>query len=101
MALSMKMMLNMASRNIKNYWISRKNDDDTYSNVDIKSAQSGDVIWFSVESTDEEAMEAIKTLESLNLHTYSCTLDKNHEQYTGKPMKSKTGAVQYLILDKL
>ena len=72
------------------YWFSRKTDDG-YENISIDEVNDGDIIWFRSTAKREDLDDAKKALKQLDLHMYSKTIDKNQEEYTGKPILPMIG----------
>ena len=79
------------------YWFSRKTDDG-YENIPIDEVDDGDIIWFRSTATREDLDDAKKALKPLDLHMYSKTIDRTKEEYTGKPMYTKSGACSFILL---
>ena len=82
------------------YWFSRKTDDG-YENVPIDKVNDGDIIWFRSTATREDLDDAKKALKQLELHMYSKTIDRNKEEYTGKPTYTKSGACSFILLSNM
>jgi hypothetical protein len=91
--LNIDQIINIVSKNLKNYWFSRKNEDDTYENIDLDEVQQGDIVWFNKDADVDDMKEVKKTLAQMNMHMYSKSL---YEE--GKLIKSKSGAYSFLIL---
>ena len=79
------------------YWFSRKTDDG-YENISIDEVDNGDIIWFRSTAKREDLADAKKALKQLDLHMYSKTVDRNKEEYTGKPMYTESGACSFILL---
>ena len=91
--LKIQEIINIVSRNLQNYWFSRKNEDDTYENIEFEDVQQGDIVWFNKDADVDDMKEVKKTLAQMNMHMYSKSL---YEE--GKLIKSKSGAYSFLIL---
>ena len=91
--LNIDQIINIVSSNLKNYWFSRKNEDNTYENIDLDEVQQGDIVWFNKDADADDMKEVKKTLAQMKMHMYSKSLYEN-----GKLMKSKSGAFSFLIL---
>ena len=91
--LKIQEIINIVSRNLQNYWFSRKNEDDTYENIEFKDVQQGDIVWFNKDANAEDMIEVKKSLSRMKMHMYSKTL---YEE--GKLTKTKSGAYSFLIL---
>jgi|TARA_R100000005_G_C4979113_1_gene189413 hypothetical protein len=91
--LNIDQIINIVSSNLKNYWFSRKNEDNTYENIDLDEVQQGDIVWFNKDADVDDMKEVKKTLAQMNMHMYSKSLYED-----GKLMKSKSGAFSFLIL---
>ena len=91
--LNIDQIINIVSSNLKNYWFSRKNEDNTYENIDLDEVQQGDIVWFNKDADADDMKEVKKTLAQIKMHMYSKSLYED-----GKLMKSKSGAFSFLIL---
>ena len=91
--LNIDQIINIVSSNLKNYWFSRKNEDNTYENIDLDEVQQGDIVWFNKDADADDMKEVKKTLAQMKMHMYSKSLYED-----GKLMKSKSGAFSFLIL---
>ena len=91
--LNIDQIINIVSSNLKNYWFSRKNEDNTYENIDLEDVKQGDIVWFNKDADADDMKEVKKTLAQMKMHMYSKSLYEN-----GKLMKSKSGAFSFLIL---
>ena len=91
--LNIDQIINIVSSNLKNYWFSRKNEDNTYENIDLDEVQQGDIVWFNKDADVDDMKEVKKTLAQMKMHMYSKSLYED-----GKLMKSKSGAFSFLIL---
>ena len=91
--LKVQEIIKIVSRNLQNYWFSRKNEDDTYENIEFEDVQQGDIVWFNKDADAEDVIEVKKALSRMKMHMYSKSLYEN-----GKLMKSKSGAFSFLIL---
>ena len=91
--LKIQEIINIVSRNLQNYWFSRKNEDDTYENIEFEDVQQGDIVWFNKDANAEDMIEVKKSLSRMKMHMYSKTL---YEE--GKLTKTKSGAYSFLIL---
>ena len=91
--LNIDQIINIVSSNLKNYWFSRKNEDDTYENIELDEVQQGDIVWFNKDADADDMKEVKKTLAQMKMHMYSKSLYED-----GKLMKSKSGAFSFLIL---
>lgn len=91
--LKIQEIINIVSKNLKNYWFSRKNDDDTYENIEFEDVQQGDIVWFNKDADEDDMIEVKKSLSRMKMHMYSKSL---YEE--GKLTKTKSGAYSFLIL---
>ena len=91
--LKIQEIINIVSRNLQNYWFSRKNDDDTYENIEFEDVQQGDIVWFNKDADENDMIEVKKSLSRMKMHMYSKSL---YEE--GKLTKTKSGAYSFLIL---
>jgi len=91
--LKIQEIINIVSRNLQNYWFSRKNDDDTYENIEFEDVQQGDIVWFNKDADEDDMIEVKKSLSRMKMHMYSKSL---YEE--GKLTKTKSGAYSFLIL---
>mgnify|MGYP001330451342 FL=1 len=91
--LNIDQIINIVSSNLKNYWFSRKNEDNTYENIDLEDVKQGDIVWFNKDADADDMKEVKKTLAQMKMHMYSKSLYED-----GKLMKSKSGAFSFLIL---
>lgn len=91
--LNIDQIINIVSSNLKNYWFSRKNEDNTYENIDLEDVKQGDIVWFNKDADEDDMKEVKKTLAQMKMHMYSKSLYED-----GKLMKSKSGAFSFLIL---
>ena len=91
--LNIDQIINIVSSNLKNYWFSRKNEDNTYENIDLEDVKQGDIVWFNKDADVDDMKEVKKTLAQMKMHMYSKSLYED-----GKLMKSKSGAFSFLIL---
>ena len=91
--LKVQEIINIVSRNLQNYWFSRKNDDDTYENIEFEDVQQGDIVWFNKDADEDDMSEVKKSLSRMKMHMYSKSL---YEE--GKLTKTKSGAYSFLIL---
>lgn len=91
--LNIDQIINIVSSNLKNYWFSRKNEDNTYENIDFEDVKQGDIVWFNKDADADDMKEVKKTLAQMKMHMYSKSLYED-----GKLMKSKSGAFSFLIL---
>ena len=91
--LKIQKIINIVSRNLQNYWFSRKNDDDTYENIEFEDVQQGDIVWFNKDADKDDMIEVKKSLSRMKMHMYSKSL---YEE--GKLTKTKSGAYSFLIL---
>ena len=91
--LNIKEIINIVSSNLQNYWFSRKNEDDTYDNIEFEDVQQGDIVWFNKDSDEDDMRQVKKSLAEMKMHMYSKSL---YEE--GKLIKSKSGAYSFLIL---
>jgi len=91
--LKVQEIINIVSRNLQNYWFSRKNDDDTYENIEFEDVQQGDIVWFNKDADEDDMIEVKKSLSRMKMHMYSKSL---YEE--GKLTKTKSGAYSFLIL---
>ena len=91
--LKVQEIINIVSQNLQNYWFSRKNDDDTYENIEFEDVQQGDIVWFNKDANEDDMIEVKKSLSRMKMHMYSKSL---YEE--GKLTKTKSGAYSFLIL---
>jgi hypothetical protein len=91
--LKIQEIINIVSKNLQNYWFSRKNDDDTYENIEFEDVQQGDIVWFNKDADEDDMIEVKKSLSRMKMHMYSKSL---YEE--GKLTKTKSGAYSFLIL---
>ena len=91
--LNIDQIINIVSSNLENYWFSRKNEDNTYENIDLEDVKQGDIVWFNKDADEDDMKEVKKTLAQMKMHMYSKSLYED-----GKLMKSKSGAFSFLIL---
>ena len=91
--LKVQEIINIVSRNLQNYWFSRKNDDDTYENIEFEDVQQGDIVWFNKDADEDDMIEVKISLSRRKMHMYSKSL---YEE--GKLTKTKSGAYSFLIL---
>ena len=91
--LKVQEIINIVSQNLQNYWFSRKNDDDTYENIEFEDVQQGDIVWFNKDADEDDMIEVKKSLSRMKMHMYSKSL---YEE--GKLTKTKSGAYSFLIL---
>ena len=91
--LNIDQIINIVSSNLKNYWFSRKNEDNTYENIELEDVKQGDIVWFNKDADADDMKEVKKTLAQMKMHMYSKSLYED-----GKLMKSKSGAFSFLIL---
>ena len=91
--LKVQEIIRIVSQNLQNYWFSRKNDDDTYENIEFEDVQQGDIVWFNKDADEDDMIEVKKSLSRMKMHMYSKSL---YEE--GKLTKTKSGAYSFLIL---
>tara|TARA_R110000751_G_scaffold110372_4_gene207944 strand:+ start:2438 stop:2779 length:342 start_codon:yes stop_codon:yes gene_type:complete len=98
MSLTASIILESLANQSTNVWFSRKNDNDSYDNIQIKEVNAGDIAWFSARATSENVVDTRKALAQMNLHLYSKELAESSKK--GKPYMRKTesGAFSFLIL---
>ena len=88
--LNIDQIINIVSSNLKNYWFSRKNEDNTYENIDLEDVKQGDIVWFNKDADEDDMKEVKKTLAQMKMHMNSKSIYED-----GKLMKSKSGAFSF------